>query len=129
MFNYLMKVFTLMILLGGIQHTYGQKATEIFIPVGESPGLSGKYTIIGTVDSVKSQERSFVVSDSTGSYSMKITDTTQVWLDRSKLQLRNKKGSIEDIEPGLLVEVKYIGNKSDGLLEWVKVQLKEQKQN
>lgn len=54
---------------------------------------------------------------------MQITDTTQVWLDRSRLKLRNKKGTMEDIKPGLLVEVKYLDNKRDGVVEWVKVQL------
>lgn len=128
MLKRLIKTCSVLILLNVASHAYGQKATEIFIPVGGSPGLSGKYTSIGKIDTVHSEEQTFYMSDSTRSYSIKITDSTKVWLDRSKLQLTNRKGSFEDIKPGLLVEVKYFDNKRDGVAEWIKVQLKQAQQ-
>lgn len=126
MLNYLMKIAATILLLGFVQTVYGQKATEIFIPVGESPGLSGKYTTMGKVDTVNAQDRTIVMSDSAGSYHIKITDSTKVWLDRSKLKTSSKTGSFADIKQGMLVEVKYEGEKPDGAVEWIKIQLTEQ---
>lgn len=126
MLNYLIRIAATILLLGFVQTAYGQKATEIFVPVGGSPGLSGKYTTMGKVDTVNAQDRTIVMSDSAGSYNIKITDSTKVWLDRSKLKSSNKTGSFADIKKGMLVEVKYEGHKPDGAVEWIKVQLTEQ---
>ena len=38
--NSLMRIAATLFLLAFMQTAYGQKATEIFIPVGKSPGLS-----------------------------------------------------------------------------------------
>ncbi len=38
------------LLLAGTAHA--QQATEIYIPIGKSPGLSGKTTVIGTIENV-----------------------------------------------------------------------------
>jgi len=127
MLNYLIKITAAILLLGCFQHAYGQKATEIFIPVGKSPGLSGKYTTIGTVDTVNTHNRTIVMHDSAASYNVKITDSTKVWLDQSKLKASNKTGSFADIKKGLLVEVMYKGEKHDGAVAWIKVQMIEQK--
>jgi len=124
MLNYLMRIAATLFLFGLIQTTYGQKATEIFIPVGKSPGLSG-YTTIGTVNTINTQEKKIVMSDSEGSYTIKIADNTKIWLDQSNLKATNKTGSFESIKEGMVVEVKYQGDKPDSSVEWIKLQMTE----
>ncbi len=114
------------ILLLGVSQAHAQKATEIFIPIGKSPGLSGKYTSIGKIASFNLQQKMLTVSDSTANYTVKITDSTQVWLDRSPKKLSNTNGTLEDLRPGVMVEIKYFNNerKEGGTAEWVKVEVK-----
>ena len=125
MFRNLMKTATAIILLSIVQNIDAQEATEIYIPVGQSPGLSGEYTTLGKISKINTNKRTISMSDSAGSYNLKITDKTKIWLDRSKLKLRNKKGSIKDVREGMLAEVKYQKNKQGGSVEWIKVQLVE----
>ena len=72
MLNYLMRIVATIFVIGIIQTTYGQKATEIFIPVGQSPGLSGKYTTLGTVNAVNEEEKTIIMSDSVETYTIKM---------------------------------------------------------
>lgn len=114
-------------LLLSLPYVYGQKATEIFIPVGQSPGLSGKYTSIGKITAIDVPNQTITVADSSGSYDVKMTERTQIWLDRSKLKSTNQKGAFVDLRKDLLVEVKYEHNqrKEKGPAEWIKVQITE----
>jgi hypothetical protein len=108
-------------------NVYGQKATEIFIPVGKSPGLSGKYTSIGKITAIDTLNRTITVADSSESYNVKITERTQIWLDKSKLKLTNQKGAFADLRKELLVEVKYEENQRQdkSSAEWIKVQINQ----
>lgn len=107
--------------------SYAQKATEIYIPIGQSPGLSGQYSKIGTITSVSEISPSFVVTDSLdNTHAVIITDTTHIWLDKSKMNQRNTEGSVADIETGKLVEVKYYlasDSTYSEIAEWIKIQL------
>lgn len=119
------KTGTAIFLLSIMQNIDAQKATEIYIPVGQSPGLSGEYTTLGKINTINKRKQTISMSDAAGSYNLKITDKTKIWLDRSKLKLRNQKGSIKDIREGMLAEVKYQKNKRGGAVEWIKVQIAE----
>jgi hypothetical protein len=114
------------LLLGGTLYAYGQKATEMFIPIGQSPGLSNKISIIGTIETIDPRAQTIVVTGSSGSWSATITDRTKIWLDKSKLRLPNQRGTFTDLRKGLLAEVKYeeVGEKR-GPAEWIKVQITE----
>lgn len=114
------------ILFVGVSQAHAQKATEIFIPIGKSPGLSGKYTSIGKIASFNLQQKMLTVSDSTANYTVKVTDSTQVWLDRTQMKLSNTKGTLEDLRSGVMVEIKYVNNerKEGGVAEWIKVEVK-----
>ena len=125
MLNYLMKIAIMIFLLAVNHTTYGQKATEIYIPVGQSPGLSGKYTTIGTVSTINAPEKTVIMSNSVGTYTIKIADETRIWLDKSLLKIKNETGTFEAIEEGMLIEVKYKYNKPENAVEWVKVQIVE----
>ncbi|MDX1672095.1 MAG: hypothetical protein R3211_07120 [Balneolaceae bacterium] len=123
-------IFTVILLIlsaaSGWNVTHAQRSTEIYIPIGESPGLAG-YTKIGTVASVNSQANRFVLTDSLSQeHPVVITDSTRIWLDRSKMKKRNLVGSPEDLEPGRLAEVKfYLAPDSTYLqaAEWIKIQV------
>lgn len=127
MLKLLTNIGVTLILLVGVPCVHGQKATEIFIPIGKSPGLSGKYTTIGKIDTVNAQDQTITMADSSGSYTIKITEHTKIWLDKSKLELTNERGTFADLQKGLLAEVKYENNarKDKGVAEWIKVQITE----
>ena len=100
--------------------------TEQFIPVGQSPGLSGKYTVIGKLHSVNAREQICSVASAAGTVNAKITERTKIWLDRSLLRQPNAKGTIADLKPGVMVEVKleaHLRGASSGPAEWIKVQV------
>jgi len=112
-------------LWGATPLAHSQQTTEIYIPIGQSPGLSGKVTIIGTVEVVDSQARTVSVTGPAGSWRTVVTDRTKIWLDKSKQRLSNQTGSISDLRRGGLVEVKYVDGerRSGGPADWIKVQL------
>jgi hypothetical protein len=114
------------LLLGGQPPASAQKMTEQFIPIGQSPGLSGKATVIGKLQSVNAQEKTCAVAGPTGALNVKVTERTKIWLDRSKLQQPNLKGTFADLRPGATVEVKPEGQQrgvSSAPAEWIKVEV------
>jgi hypothetical protein len=119
-------VVGLAVLLGGAPAAFAHEMTERYIPVGQSPGLSGKYSIIGTLQSVDAREQTVAIARPAGTASAKITERTKIWLDRSKLRQTNLKGTIADLRPGLTVEVKLEGHArgaASGPAEWIKVEI------
>lgn len=103
-----------------------QQAAEIFIPIGKSPGTSESQTIIGNIETVDAQKKSFTISNASGvKNTVKINSDTQIWLDNSKLKKTNQIGSIDDCQPGRRVEIKYSGPERTQTMiaEWVKVEM------
>jgi hypothetical protein len=113
------------LLWGATPYARGQQATEVYIPLGQSPGLSGKVTIIGAIETINAQNRTIAIAGSSGTWSAEITDRTKIWLDRSKIKLPNQTGTFADLGKGLMVEVKYEGTERQGRgpADWIKVQL------
>lgn len=116
-----------LILWNGTPFAYGQKATELFIPVGQSPGLSNTVTVIGTIEKIDAQRRLLIIRGTSATWRTTMTDHTRIWLDRSKLRLTNQKGTFADLREGLLVEVRYKDpegrNTGQGPADWIKVQV------
>lgn len=114
-------------LLGGaVPAVSAQEMTERYIPIGASPGLSGKSTVIGTLQSVNAREQTCAVAGATGATRVKVTERTKIWLDRSKLRQTNLEGTFADLRPGATVEVKPEDNPrgvAGGPAEWIKVQV------
>ena len=106
-------------LLWGVSYAHGQKSTERYIPIGQSPGLSDKYTYIGTIQAVAPEKRTITA----GGRTVKITDQTRIWLDRSKLKQSNLIGNIADLHPGSRVEVKYDDSTRPQAAYWIKVEI------
>ena len=75
---------------------HAQQASEIFIPIGKSPGISESLTIVGKIETVNAQQQLLTLSDTTGTYTVKINADTQIWLDNSKLKKTNQMGSVKD---------------------------------
>jgi len=102
-----------------------QEATEMFIPIGQSPALSKTATVIGTIESVDAEKRTIVVRSDGGSATATISEKTRIFLDRSRRKEPNRYGAFEDLEEGARVEVLYEGRTraASGPAEWVKVEV------
>lgn len=98
-----------------------QKATEQFIPIGQSPGLSGKATLIGAIEAVDAAARTVTVNAGATSYRCALTDRTRIWVDRSAARLSATAGSVTDLQPGRRIEVKFT-DATRKTAEWVKVE-------
>jgi len=113
-----------LLLLAG-STAFAQRSTEMYIPIGKSPGISGKQTTIGTISEVKLQEKSIACTYASGSIWAKITARTRIWIDRSKAKLSNTSGTFADCAKGRTIEVKYVNNdkRDGGEADWVKVEV------
>jgi hypothetical protein len=109
---------------------FAQRATERYIPIGQSPGLSGKHTVIGTISAVDVKGRTLTCSYETSTITMKVTDRTKIWLDKSKVKQANLAGSFTDCIVGRRMEAKYVDNdrRAGAEVEWIKVQIGEAKE-
>lgn len=99
----------------------GQMATERYIPIGRSPGVSQKVTSVGTIDSVSVRQRTITIAEPNAWHTVAITSRTRIWIDRSRLKLSNLAGGFEDLQRGRRVEVKYLGL-DRRTADWVKVE-------
>ena len=111
----------LVALLGGLSSAYAQKATEQFIPLGKSPGLSYKYTSVGKIVTADSQARTVTVADAAGQRTVEVTNETRIWLDRSQVKRSSVPGSFGDLARGSNVEIKFKDPADMKVAEWVKV--------
>ena len=104
---------------------YGQKATEIYIPIGKSPGLSGKYSVIGEIASFSKDSKTLTITHDGVEYSAKITEETKIWLDKSEIQQTNEVATPADCQVGRLCEIKYVydGKTRTDKAEWIKIQI------
>jgi hypothetical protein len=102
-----------------------QRATEVYIPIGRSPGVSGKITAIGTCIVVEARERLVTVRADGKTWTAKVTKVTKIYLDRSAVGLPNTYGTVADLSTDRLMEVKYCDGQrtSGGECEWIKVQI------
>ena len=110
-------------LLGVIAHAHGQKETERFIPIGQSPGVSQKHTSIGEIAEVDQQKQMVTIVEPAGRRTVKITEKTRIWLDRTKLKQANLVGSFTDLQKGRRIEMKYADPESRQIADWVKVEI------
>jgi hypothetical protein len=106
-------------LCAGSSFAHSQELTERFIPIGQSPGLSGKVTTIGAIQAL--QGRVLTLSSERGPQKIEITDRTIIWVDRSKQKVTNLRGGLADLQAGRRVEVKPDA-KNKSAAEWIKVE-------
>ncbi|MDH3672416.1 MAG: hypothetical protein OES46_14875 [Gammaproteobacteria bacterium] len=109
-----------LLLLGSISFAYAQKATEIFIPMGKSPGLSySNYTYMGKIESVNKQKRTIKADGR----NIRVSRDTKIWLDRTALKATNIAGRFADLQAGRQVEIKYADAERRQVAEWIKVKV------
>jgi hypothetical protein len=123
MLNRYLRLAIVVMVLGGTLEASGQQATEMFIPIGQSPGLSNKGSVIGTLESVDPGKRMVTISSPSGAQTVVITDRTLIWLDRSEQKQPNQNGAINDLQKGRKVEVKIRKGEPKAVAEWIKVQV------
>jgi hypothetical protein len=97
----------------------GQQATERYIPLGRSPGLSGEATHVGRVVAADPRQRTLTVEGAAGARRARITGQTRIWIDRSHLGESNTPASFADCELGYTAEIHYEGD--EGAARWVKL--------
>ncbi len=105
----------------GLSMAVAQESTEQFIPIGMSPGISDKYSYIGSILDFDKAAATFVVDSNRGSKTIKVSPKTRIWLDRSKNNKTSIKASFDDIEVGRKVEVMY-QRTDEGLANWIKIE-------
>lgn len=98
---------------------HAQRATERYIPVGQSPGVSGVTSYIGSVVAVDAQGRSFTVG-AEAPRTIRVTVRTRIWLDRSSQRQTNDAGRLADLRPGRKVEVLF-ADEARTIADWIKV--------
>jgi hypothetical protein len=108
-------------LVAGAGAAHAQRATERFIPLGRSPGISGSLTAIGRIVAVDAERRRIQLLGPAGIVGITLQDTTSIWIDRHELGLGAATGSFEDCQQGLTAEVKYADPDTRQLAEWIKL--------
>jgi len=115
------------LLLLGATAALGQRLTEMYIPIGQSPGLSGKHTMIGTISAVDAKARRITCAYGSETATMQLTDRTRIWIDRSKARQPSLKGALSDCVVGRRMEARWVNDerKAGGEVEWIKVEVAE----
>jgi hypothetical protein len=121
--KYLSLTSMIVVLLIGAFCVNAEKSTELYIPIGQSPGLSGKYTALGKIDHVNVQNQTITMSDPQGTtYTVRLTSRTFIYLDKTKVHLTNTYGTLADCRVGDTLEVKFEDNARSKPVEWIKVE-------
>ena len=102
--------------------THAQKLTEQFIPIGESPGLSGSQTYIGRIQRFDAASGTLSLDANGKVHDVRITDDTRIWLDRSASKQTNLQGDPSDFQAGRRAEVSFVDPALRGTASWVKVE-------
>ena len=123
MLKYWLARVIVVVALAGVSEAFGQQATEMYIPIGQSPGVSGKSTLLGTIESIDAGKRTLTVSGPAGSRKFQLADRTLIWIDRSAQKQRNQTGTLADLQRGRKVEIKPDEGAGQAVAKWIKVQL------
>ncbi len=103
----------------GLNAGQAQQATEQYIPIGQSPGISGAASLIGTITRVDFETSSMEVSGPEGPRTVSMDTATRYYVDLSKQKRGNQLGSLQSCEIGQRVEIKFT---DDGKVDWIKIE-------
>lgn len=98
-----------------------QQATERYIPLGQSPGLSAAQTYVGAIAGTDAGARTVTFGTGTERRSVRITPKTRIWIDRSRFGLPSMVGGFDDLKSGRRAEVKYLDDGRRDAADWIKV--------
>lgn len=111
-----------LLILGAIPQARAQKAAERYIPLGQSPGLSGQFTLMGVIRHADpASGRVTLELHGGGAGSITVAPETRIWIDHSGLRKTNVPGGFADLTPGLLMEAMPQGA-APHRADWVKVE-------
>lgn len=97
---------------------FGQRATEVYIPIGESPGVSAAESVIGIITGIEYEQHRMTVSTGGGNRTVVITPDTRYYIDKSSDKERNVTGSLDDCREGRRIEV-YVHENEEAI--WIKI--------
>jgi len=115
--------FITTIAIGFLTPAWGQNATELYLPLGRSPGVSAKLSLIAMIAEVNSQDQALTVTSASGAHTIYISEYTQIFIDNSTLRQPNRYGTFSDFKAGMLVEVRFEADKSHRPAQWIKLQI------
>ena len=93
-------------------------ATEVYIPIGMSPGVSGRVTVTGRIMGYDEALGTMRIEADGAERAYALGENVPVYVDRSRVRKRNSYGSYRDYQVGRTVEIKVV----DGATEWIKVE-------
>lgn len=96
-----------------------QEATERYIPIGESPGVSGQGSLIGVVDELDYESGELQLLVNNEMKTVYVDRSTRYYIDRSASRDSNVLGTLRDCRAGRRVEVAMGKN---GTARWIKIQ-------
>lgn len=102
---------------------FAHPATEQFIPIGQSPGGG---TVQGTAGAVAAPASGDgpavvqVVTPAAAAQDFVIGPETRIYIDRSAQGAPNVVGTIEDVQPGRVIEVR-LADETTRVAAWIKV--------
>jgi len=101
-----------------------QRATEVLIPIGQSPGVSGISSVIGTIASCDQSSGIVTISTQKEQHTATLSTETKIYLDRSAAKKSGTLGSRSDCQRGRRAEVKFVyeGETRTARVEWIKIQ-------
>jgi hypothetical protein len=111
---------SLILLVGAVMamSAAGHQETEIYIPIGESPGISHIKSQIGRIQSVVAAQTGFTIQVQDSAKYFAFDKSTKIYLQYATPGMRNRLGGYADCQAGRTAEV-YAAD--DGTVRWVKV--------
>jgi hypothetical protein len=98
-----------------------QETTEQFIPIGESPGVSGEDSVVGEIVAVDNQKQEVLVSSGERRLTFKVEPDTRIYMDRSDQRLENTETDFAECRVGRRVEIKPHEDDA-AIASWIKIQ-------
>ena len=114
----MLTISILMLTVVALSNASAHPATERYIPIGKSPGISGVKSYVGKIRSVHDTESGFAMTVENATTEVRIDETTMIYVDTGS-RSSNRIGTEEDCEVGRTVEV-YLHD--SGVAYWVKIQ-------
>lgn len=97
-----------------------QQTTERFIPIGQSPGISGLLSTIGTIGNFDATAGTLEIEATDGRKSFRVTAQTRIWIDRSAARQASLVGDRDDLAAGSRVEVMHRRDDPQAA-DWIKI--------
>lgn len=96
----------------------GHPATELYIPIGKSPGISHVKSRIGRIQSLAATRSGMTIEAQDGPVYVVVDKATKIYVQYADPARANHRGTYADCQKGLMAEA-YVAD--DGTVPWIKV--------